>query len=89
MDAVKDKLNGYTYITFYRIYNNIKCIHTMILLCTYQCFHHIHCHSASIAIDCMTSSAKCRFGAIVDVEIPKISRTTLARMEYFSLLLFY
>jgi len=25
MDTVKDKLNGYTYITFYLIYNNIKC----------------------------------------------------------------
>jgi len=36
IDTVKDKLNGYTYIIFYRIYNNIKCVHTMILLCTYQ-----------------------------------------------------
>jgi len=25
MNTVKDKLNGYTYITFYLIYNNIKC----------------------------------------------------------------
>jgi len=25
MDTVKDKLNEYTYITFYLIYNNIKC----------------------------------------------------------------
>ena len=25
IDTVKDKLNGYTYITFYFIYNNIKC----------------------------------------------------------------
>ena len=27
IDTVKDKLNEYTYITFYRIYNNIKCVH--------------------------------------------------------------
>ena len=25
MDAVMDKLNGYIYISFYLIYNNIKC----------------------------------------------------------------
>ena len=25
MNTAKDKLNGYTYITFYLIYNNIKC----------------------------------------------------------------
>jgi len=25
LDKVKDKLNGYTYITFYLIYKNIKC----------------------------------------------------------------
>ena len=25
MDTVTDKLNGFTYITFYLIYNNIKC----------------------------------------------------------------
>ena len=25
IDMVKDKLNGYTYIIFYLIYNNIKC----------------------------------------------------------------
>ena len=25
MNTDKDKLNGYTYITFYLIYNNIKC----------------------------------------------------------------
>jgi len=25
MNMVKDKLNGYNYITFYLIYNNIKC----------------------------------------------------------------
>ena len=34
----------------------------MILLFTYQYFHHIHCHSASIAMDYTTSSDKCWFG---------------------------
>jgi len=58
IDTVKDKLNRYTYVTFYFIYNNIKCVHTIILLCTYQCLHCIHCHLASIAIDYTTSGAK-------------------------------
>ena len=62
INTVKDKLNRYTYITFYRMYNNIKYVYTMILLCTYQYFHRIHCHSASIAMDYTTFGAKCRFG---------------------------
>ena len=34
----------------------------MILLCTYQYIHHIHCHSTSITINYTSSGAKCRFG---------------------------
>ena len=36
-------------------------IHSMILLFIYQCFHHIHCLSASIAMNYMISGAKYRF----------------------------
>ena len=88
IDTVKDKLNGYTYITFYFIYNNIKCVNTMILLSTYQCFHRIHCHSTSIAMDYTTSGAKCQFRCHDCVKILKISCATLARIGFFLLLLF-
>ena len=67
----------------------LNVIHIMILLCTYQYFHSIHCYSAFIAIDYMTSGTKCRSDATVDVEILKISRVILAKIEYFSLLLFH
>ena len=37
-------------------------IRAMILLCAYQYFHRIHCHSTSIAMNYTTSGAKCWFG---------------------------
>ena len=37
-------------------------INTLILLCTYQCFHRIHWHSTSIGIDYTIPSVKCWFG---------------------------
>jgi len=50
IDTVKNKLNGYTYITFYLIYNNIKC-HTYYDIIVYISILPIHYHSASIATD--------------------------------------
>ena len=61
MDTVKDKLNGYTYITFYLIYKNIKC-DTYYDIIVYISILPIHCHSASIATDYTTFGAKCRYG---------------------------
>ena len=57
----------------------------MILLCTYQCFHRIHCHSAFIAIDYTTSKLNADLDAMIDVEILKISRDIFVRIRYFPL----
>ena len=43
MDTVKDKLNRYTYITFYLIYNNIKCD-------TYYEYYCVHINTSTVFI---------------------------------------
>ena len=62
INTVKEKLDRYTRITFYLIYNNIKCDTYYDIIVYILLLHHIHCHSAFIAMDYMTSGAKCRFG---------------------------
>ena len=42
-DTVKNKLNGYTYITFYLIYNNIKCD-------TYYEYYCVHVNTFTVSI---------------------------------------
>ena len=62
MIIVKDELNEYTYTLFISSTTILNVIHIMILLYTYQYFHRIHCHSASIVMDSTTSGTKCQFG---------------------------
>ena len=73
----------------YKIWIITSFIYFKPILGTYQCFHCIHCHSVSIAIDYTKSGAKCRFGCHVDAGISKISCVTLPRIEYFPILLFH
>ena len=42
-DSIKDRLNGYTYITFYLIYNNIKCD-------TYYEYYCVHINTFTVSI---------------------------------------
>ena len=60
----------------------------MILLWTYQCFHRIHCHSTSIAIYYTSPVLYVDSDDMIDVEILKISHATLARIGYFSTIIF-
>ena len=72
MDTVKDRLNGYTYITFYLVYHNIKCDTYYDIIVDISMLPPIHCHSTSIAIYYTSAVLYVDSDGMIDVEIFKI-----------------
>ena len=62
IDTVEDKLNGYTYITFHLIYNNIKCDTYYDIIVDILMLPPYPLSFDSIAINYTSPGAKCRIG---------------------------
>ena len=89
MDTLKEQLNRYTYITFYLVYNNIKCDTYYDIIVDILMLPPYPLSFDSIAIYYTSAVLYVDSDDMIDVEIFKISHATLTRIGCFSLSLFH